>query len=66
MDFNKIISITVLVFSLLTLTFNFIRKPFYIPGDLTFDKLGFKFYIPIFSTVILSVLITFLLSMIPQ
>lgn len=66
MDFQRILSITALVFVLMTLVFNFIRLPFNIPGDIYIDKLGFKVYIPILSTIIISILITILLSMIPK
>lgn len=66
MDFGKIMAITLLVFSVLTLVFNFIRAPFYIPGDIYIDKMGIKFYIPVLSTLIISGLITFLLSMMPK
>lgn len=64
MDFGKVISITALVFALLALYFNFIGKDYYFPGDIYIDRLGFKLHIPIFSTIIISVVLTFLLSMI--
>lgn len=66
MDFNRVISITILVFTLLTLYFNFVGKDFYLPGDIYIDKLGFKLHIPILSTIVLSVIITFLLSLISK
>lgn len=66
MDFGRIITITILVFALMTMIFNFIRAPFQIPGDLYIDKLGFKIYVPVVSTLVISIAITILLSMIQK
>ncbi len=66
MDFGKVISITGLVFAVLTLIFNFIREPLHTPGDIYIDKVGIKFYIPVLSTIVVSVIITIILSMIPK
>jgi hypothetical protein len=63
MDFGKIISITVLVFAVETLFFNFARRPFHIPGDLFIDRAGFKFYIPFISALIISIALITLFSM---
>lgn len=62
MDFTKVMTITALVFALLTLIFNFIRAPFHIFGDIYIDRVGIKFYIPVVSTIVVSILVTILLS----
>lgn len=62
MDFTKVMTITALVFALLTLIFNFIRSPFHIFGDIYIDRVGIKFYIPVVSTIVVSILVTILLA----
>jgi len=66
MDFGRIMTITAGVFTLMTLVFNFIRTPFNIPGDIYIDRVGMKFYIPVLSTIVISVAITILMSMISK
>ncbi|MFA6454057.1 MAG: DUF2905 family protein [Microgenomates group bacterium] len=63
MDFNRIMTITALVWTLETLLFNFITKaPFHMWGDIYIDKIGMKFYIPVLSTIVISITITILIS----
>ncbi|MDD2822535.1 MAG: DUF2905 family protein [Candidatus Daviesbacteria bacterium] len=64
MDFGRIMTITALVWTLETLLFNFVTKaPFHMWGDIYIDKIGMKFYIPVLSTIVITVIITILLSM---
>ncbi|MFA5932578.1 MAG: DUF2905 family protein [Microgenomates group bacterium] len=56
-------TITALVWTLETLLFNFITKaPFHMWGDIYIDKIGMKFYIPVLSTIVISITITILIS----
>ncbi|MBI2337612.1 DUF2905 domain-containing protein [Candidatus Daviesbacteria bacterium] len=62
-DIGKLFSVLGIVFLLLGLIFNIIPNLPRIPGDIYFDKAGFKIYIPFTSSILLSVILILLFNL---
>ncbi|EKD91024.1 MAG: hypothetical protein ACD_30C00051G0006 [uncultured bacterium] len=61
-DISRIFYLLALVFLLMGLVSNILPNWPKLPGDMYFDKGGFKIYIPFTSAIIISVILTLVLN----